>query len=229
MADFFNRLTRVFKGKANQGVSALEDATFETTLKQTVRDMEQELNKVIRSSADAMSNYNRLESEHEKWIRQSDDWKSKAKKALSASNEDLAKKALAKKSECDEQVASLKPSVEDAARVRDQLKNQVAELRKRIAEARRNASTLIARKNAANAQKKVAQVLSGVHESDNAFSVLNEFQEKVEREEAMARAYEGMSAEGEDESLKKEFAALDVSDTDSELAELKAEMEKDKK
>ncbi len=228
MGDFFSRVARVFKGKANQGVSALEDATFETTLKQTVRDMELELNKVIRASADAMSNYNRLEAEHEKWVRQSEDWKAKAKKALKAGNEDLAKKALAKKTECDQQVASLTPSVEDAVTVRDKLKSQVTELRRKISEAKRNAGTMIARKNAANAQKKVAQVLSGVRESDNAFSVLSEFEEKVARDEAMARAYEDMSAEGSDKSLDKEFAALDVSGTDSDLAALKAELEEEK-
>ncbi len=228
MGDFFNRLSRVFRGKANEGVAAIEDATFESTLKQTVRDMEQELSKVIRASADAMSNYNRLESEYQKWVSQSDDWKAKAKKALTAGNEELAKKALAKKTECDQQVGSLKPSVEDAGVVRDKLKGQVEQLRKRIAEAKRNSSTLIARKNAANAQKKVAQVLAGVHESDNAFSVLKQFEESVEREEATARAYEDMAEGSEDEALAKEFSALDTTDGDDELAALKAELEKEK-
>ena len=96
-----NRLFRVSKGKLNEGVDILEDATFESTLQQGIRDMEAELHKVIRSSADAMSNCNRLEVEYNKFVEQSKDWEDKAKKALKAGNEDLARKALAKKTECD--------------------------------------------------------------------------------------------------------------------------------
>ena len=48
-----------------------------------------------------MSNYNRLDAEYQKYVRQAQDWKDRAGQALDAGNEDLAKKALAKKAECD--------------------------------------------------------------------------------------------------------------------------------
>ena len=44
-ADFFNRGGRVVRGQMNAGMSAVEDATFEATVKQTVADMRTELNK----------------------------------------------------------------------------------------------------------------------------------------------------------------------------------------
>ena len=222
-----NRLFRVSKGKLNEGVDILEDATFESTLQQGIRDMEAELHKVIRSSADAMSNCNRLEVEYNKFVEQSKDWEDKAKKALKAGNEDLARKALAKKTECDQQATSLKTAVEQGVVARDKLKNQVEELRRKIDDSKRKASTLIARKNAANAQKKMAQVMSGLGKDNNAFASISRFEEAVNREEASAKAYESMSA-GSDPDLEKEFADLDVSSTDTELARMKAELEESK-
>jgi phage shock protein A len=223
MSGLISRISRIFKGKAHEGVDMLEDATFESTLKQTIRDMEAELNNVIKASAEAMSNHNRLEAEYEKQKQRSAEWKHKAVKALEAGNEDLAKKALAKKGECDRQVASMEKGVADAAAVRAKLKSQVDMLRSKIAEGRRNASTLIARKNAANAQKKVAQALAGVADGDNAFQSLQRFEDTVAKEEALARAYDDMTDTGDTE-LQKEFETLDLKDTDAELDALKAEL-----
>ena len=223
MSGLFNRLSRIFKGKAHQGVDMLEDATFDTTLMQTIREMEEELNTVIKASAEAMSNHNRLEAEYEKYREQSAEWKRKAVKALEANNESLAKKALVKKGECDRQVDSMATAVTDAAAVRTKLKSQVDMLRSKIAEGKRTAATLIARKNAANAQKKVAKALAGVSEGDNAFQSLERFEETVAREEALAKAYDDM-ADTEDVALKKEFENLDITDADKELDALKAEL-----
>ena len=58
-SDFFSRAGRVVRGQTNRSMDAVESLTFESTLKQTVRDMKTELNKVVKSSAEAMSHYNR--------------------------------------------------------------------------------------------------------------------------------------------------------------------------
>ena len=81
-SDVFNRTGRVARGQVNSGVSALEDATFESTVRQTVADMKTELNNVVRSSAMAMSNYNRLDAEYQKYVKQSQEWKDRAGLAL---------------------------------------------------------------------------------------------------------------------------------------------------
>ena len=224
-SNFFGRAGRVARGQANKGMDVIEDATFEATVKQTVRDMKTELNKVVRASADAMSNHNRLEAEYQKYVRQGADWKTRAVKALEAGNEDLAKKTLAKKTECDRQVESMQASVDAARGTSEKLKKQVNDLKRKIEEAERNAGTLIARKNAAKAQKKVAQALAGVGEADNAFAALDSFEESVARDEASAQAYESMSVD-EDTELEKEFAELDVAGVDDDLAALKAELGK---
>jgi phage shock protein A len=221
-SQLFGRGGRVVRGQLNEGMDAVEDATFEATVKQTVRDMRAELAKTINASAMAMSNHNRLEAEYTKYVRQSEEWLARANQALDAGNEDLAKKALAKKSESDQQVAAMKPGVDAARGASEQLKQKVAELKRRIDEAERTATTLVARKNAAMAQRKVAEALSGVGEADNAFTALKGFEESVSREEAKAKAFDQLASAGKDETLEAEFAMLEGGTVDNELAALKA-------
>src|SRR5262249_47159524 len=223
LSDFFGRVGRVARGTANQGVDALEDATFETTVKQTVADMKTELNRVVQASAVALSNYNRLDSEYQKYARQSQEWKDRAGQALDAGNEDLARKALAKKGESDKQVASMQTAVESAKTTSEKLKQQVLELKRKIDEGERTATTLVARKNAAAAQRKVAEAMSGVGSADNAFAALNRFEETVSKEEATAKAFDQLAAAGKDEDLEAQFAALGGRGVDDELAQLKLE------
>jgi phage shock protein A len=223
LSDIFNRAGRVARGQANEGMSAVEDATFDATVRQTVADMKTELNKAVNASAVAMSNYNRLDAEYEKYVRQSQEWKDRAGTALDANNEDLARKALAKKAECDQQVASMQPSVDQARKASETLKQQVIELKHKIDEAERTATTLVARKNAAQAQRKVAEALAGVGSADNAFAALNRFEETVAKEEASAQAFNQLASAGKDEDLEKEFAALQGHSVDDELQALKRE------
>jgi len=223
ISDLFNRVGRVVRGQASQGIGAIEDATFEATVKQTVADMKTELNNVIRASAVAMSNYNRLDAEYQKYVQQSADWKDRAGRALDAGNEDLARKALAKKAECDKQVTSMQASVEAARQSSETLKQQVVELKRKIDEGERTATTLVARKNAAAAQRKVAEALSGVGNADNAFAALSSFEESVAREEATAKAFNQIASTGTDAGLEEEFAKLENKGVDAELEAMKRE------
>jgi phage shock protein A len=183
--------------------------------------MRAELAKTINASATAMANHNRLEAEYMKYVRQSEEWFARANQALDSGNDDLARKALAKKAECDEQTRSMQAGVDSARTASEQLKAKVTDLKRRIDEAERTATTLVARKNAALAQRKVAEALSGVAESDNAFAALKTFEESVAQEEAKAKAYDQIAA-GTDDTLEAEFRELGGVTVDNELAALKA-------
>ena len=223
LSDIFNRMGRVARGQANQGVDHLEDATFEATVKQTVADMKNELNNVVRASASAMSNYNTLDAEYQKYVRQSQEWKDRANMALDAGNEDLAKKALGKKAESDQQVASMQQAVTSAQQTSDKLKSQVGELKRKIDEGERTATTLVARKNAAIAQQKVSEAVAGVGNADNAFAQLNKFEQSVAKEEATAKAFDQLASAGKDDDLEAQFAQLGGHSVDAQLEALKAE------
>jgi len=180
----------------------------------------------VVASASAMSNYNTLDAQYQKYIRQSDEWKARANTALDAGNEDLARKALAKKAECDQQVNSMKTSVESARATSEKLKSQVGELKRKIEEGERTAGTLVARKNAAVAQRKVSEAMAGVGNADNAFAALNRFEQSVSKEEATAQAFDQLASAGKDEDLEAEFAKLGSHGVDDQLAALKAERAK---
>ncbi len=220
-SDLFTRTGRVARGQANDAVSALEDANFETTVRQTVADMKTELNNVVRASAMAMSNYNQLDAEYQKYVKQSAEWKARAGQALDAGNEDLAKKALAKKAESDKQVASMQAAIESARTASDALKAQVTELKHKIEEGERTATTLVARKNAAMAQQKVSEALAGVGKADNAFATLSNFEKSVAKQEATAKAFGELTSAGKDDNLEAEFAQLGGHSVDAELEEMK--------
>ena len=222
-SDIFNRAGRVARGQANEGIGSIENATFESTVRQTVADMKTELNKVIQSSAMAMSNYNRLDAEYQKYVRQAQEWKERAGLALDAGNEDLARKALAKKAESDKQVASLQAAVDSARQASESLKGQVTELKHKIEEGERTATTLVARKNAALAQRKVSEALAGVGKADNAFAALSHFEESVAKEEATAKAFDQLASAGKDSNLEAEFAQLRGHTVDAEIEAMKRE------
>ncbi len=222
-SDIFNRAGRVARGQVNAGLSSIEDANFETTVRQTIADMKGELNKVVQSSAMAMSNYNQLDAEYQKYVRQSKEWKDRAGLALDAGNEDLAKKALTKKAESDKQVASLQAAIDSARQASEALKTQVSDLKHKIDEGERTATTLVARKNAALAQRKVSEALAGVGKADNAFAQLSTFERSVAKEEATAKAFDQLASAGKDSNLEAEFAQLESGGVDAELQALKRE------
>ncbi len=101
-----------------------------------------------------------------------------------------------------------------------------SQLKERINEAERNAATLIARRNAAVAQKKVAMALADVGNADDAFATLGRLEQAVEREEAAAIAFDSLAAGSDDDDLEKQFAALELTGggMDDDLAALKAEL-----
>ena len=101
---------------------------------------------------------------------------------------------------------SLQQSVDQARAASETLKQQVGELKRKIDEGERTATTLVARKNAASAQRKVAEALAGAGSANNAFAALGTFEESVAREEATAKAFNQIAATGEDHELESEFA-----------------------
>jgi phage shock protein A len=99
----------------------------------------------------------------------------------------------------------------------------VGELKRKIEDGERTAGTLVARKNAAVAQRKVSEAMAGVGSADNAFAQLNRFEQTVSKEEATAKAFDQLASAGTDIDLEKEFAQLGTHSVDNELAALKAE------
>lgn len=215
----FSRIADIFKANVNDALDKAEDA--EKMLKQMVVEMEQSVNKATLAVANAIANEKNLERKLEKARREKDDWEQKAVQALNAGRDDLAKAALEKKVISERNFQDLQPVYEQARNTSDKMRTQLNSLKAKLDEARSRQSTLIARSQAAKAQKQIAQSFSGV--GSDAFSKFDKYETKIEQLESQAEAFETLA--GENTKLEDEFKMLGTSSSvDAELLALKEKM-----
>ncbi len=215
----FSRISDIFKANVNDALDKAEDP--EKMIKQMVVEMEESVNKATLAVGNAIANEKQLERKITKHRRLTEDWQKKAMQAVQAGRDDLAKAALEKKSNQERSVRDLEPAYEQAKKVSQNMRSQLDTLKAKLEEARSRQNTLIARSQAAKAQKQIAQSFSGV--GSDAFSKFDKFENKVEQLESQAQAFEQL-AEGET-SLDSEFKQLEASaSADSDLLALKASM-----
>ena len=212
-------MSDIFKANINDLLDKAEDP--EKMIKQMVIEMEESVNKTTLAVAQAIANEVGLQKKIEKAKKDSQEWESKAMQALTAGREDLAKQALERKSLFDRNANDLIPLHQQAVATTQNLRIQLDKLKAKLDEARMRQSTLIARSQAAKAQKQIAQSMSGV--GSDAFSKFDKFEQKIEKLEAEAQAFEQLA--GENSSLEDEFKKLESSSSaDMELLALKAKM-----
>lgn len=216
----FSRFTDVIKANVNDLLDKAEDP--EKMIKQMVLEMEESVNKATLGVAQSIANEKSLQRKVDKARESESKWHDKAKQALEAGREDLAKQALEKRATFTKQAEDLAPSLEAAKTTTEKLRTQLGELKAKLEEARTRKSTLIARSQSAKAQKQISQSFSGV--GSDAFSKFDKFESKVESMEAEADAFSELS--GDDTSLEAEFKSLETSAVDDELEKLKQEMGK---
>ncbi len=135
-------------------ISALLDRAEnpEWMIAQIIREMEQGLASAKRYAATAIATERRIGRELEQNRLQVEHWKSKAKQALAAEREDLARRALARKMEHEDLVRSLENQHEQSLETCHNVRTSLHALEARLAEARRKQRTLLARHRAALAR-----------------------------------------------------------------------------
>lgn len=215
----FDRIVDVIKSNVNDMVDKAEDP--EKMIKLMVVEMQESLTKATSGLAQAMGNRNRLEKKYQQAQKLSENWQEKAKAALQAGNEELAKKALQKKAMVDQELHTYKNMYEQADKQTDLLKEQLDKLKAKLEEAKMKESMLIARSQNAEAQADIAKKVGKF--DNNSFAKFDKFEEKIMQKEAEAEAFTQMADDST--SLEDEFKDLEKkSAADDELAKLKAEM-----
>lgn len=216
----FARIADILKANINDLIDKAEDP--EKMVKQLIIEMDQEVDRATQALGQAMGSQKVAASELADARAQSADWNDKARVALKAGNEELARKALDCKVSCDQQVAQLEASYNAITEQVDKLKEQVNTLRMKLDEARSRQNVLIARSKMADAAQAAATTIS-TNSVDSAFAKLDQLERKVAQKEATAEAYQQLGAG--DIGLADEFKALQHADAvDTELLRLKAEM-----
>lgn len=218
----FDRIGDLFRANVNDMLDRAEDP--EKMVKQIIIDMEQQIREATQALGQAMASQKQAEKQLQNAKVSAQDWENKAKMALQAGNEDLARKALANKVSVESNIQAFQTSYDQISTQTAELHNRVDVLKGKLEEARTRQNMLIARARMADAQKDVATSLSGTN-SDSAFSKLDKMERKIEGQEAEAQAFAEMS--GDTTFAKDEFKELaQESAVDAELARLMGEMNK---
>lgn len=215
-----NRISDILKSNINDLLDKAEDP--EKMVKQIIIDMEEQVRNATEALAQAMTSEKQAYAQLEKAKASSKEWEDKAKLALQAGNQDLARKALASKVEVDKNVEALQASYNQIAAQTSDLHSRVEILRQKLEEARQKQNMLIARAKMAEATESVATAVTNT-DPGSAFSKLEKMERKVESKEARAEAFATMS--GETVFAKDEFAELETNQAvDAELQRLMKEM-----
>ena len=216
----FHRISDILKANINDLLDRAEDP--EKMVKQIIADMEEQVRDATEALGQAMASEKQAYAQLEKARSNSREWESKAKTALQAGNQELAKKALTSKVEVDKNVQSLQASYDQIAAQTSELHARVEVLRQKLEEARQRQNMLIARAKMAEATESVATAVTNT-DPNSALAKLERMEQKVESREARAEAFAAMS--GETVFAKDEFAELETNQAvDAELQRLMKEL-----
>lgn len=192
---------------------------------QYIRDMQSDLEdaeKAVAAQIALEKKFKMLYEEQEQLMKKREE---QAHWAAQEQNLDLARRALEEKKAAEEKVTEYKASFEQNKAMADQLRGKLEEMRKQLTEMKNKRETLVARYQAAKAQKEINRSMSGFG-SDTAKAGLKRMEEKMLQMEAEAEASNDlMSAKGK--SLDEEFATFNRnSGVEDELAQLMKQYEK---
>ncbi|EHJ02034.1 phage shock protein A, PspA [Clostridium sp. DL-VIII] len=211
----FSRMSNMIKAKVNNSLDEMENPV--ELLDQKLRDMDEQFNKAKLSSAQILGNVHEIEKKLETAKKESDDYDQKVKLALSKGNEDLAKRALAKKVETDKRISSLQASYDNAKVQADTLKANLRALEEEITKTRNYRDEAAARYANAEASQKVNEVLANVQTKSNSIQI-DSIERKIQRKESLAQ---GLGELRDLDDFDSEFKKLDEVDLDAELEKYK--------
>lgn len=211
----FSRMSNMIKAKVNNTLDEMENPI--ELLDQKLRDMEEQFNKAKLNSAQILGNVHEIEKKLNLAKKESADYEEKIKLALSKGNEDLAKKALARKVEIDKKVSSLQSSYDNSKIQADALKANLRSLEEEINKTRNYRDEVAARFSNAEASQKVNEVLANVQTKNNSIQ-LDSIERKIQRKESLAQ---GLGELKDLDNFDSEFEKLDEVDLDLELEKYK--------
>ncbi|GAA5333988.1 MULTISPECIES: PspA/IM30 family protein [Thermus] len=216
--NLLDRLGRLIRANLNELLRRAEDP--EKILEQALLDMKEALKEAREQVAAAMAEAKRLEREVESHEKEAALWEEKAKEALRASREDLAKEALRRRKRALDLAEGFKAQLAEHRALTERLMTQLKALEAKIDEAEARKKLLLARKKGVEAAEAVRRMESRL----DSHPALEAFEEMEARILALEDRHEALKAlDGQD--LEKELAALSgEKELEEELLRLKREL-----
>lgn len=213
-----DRVSQLVRANVNDMLDRAEDP--EKMINQILRDMQENIGEARKSVAAMIAQEKELEIDLAQTRKLSSEWQSKAERAISAGKDDLAREALRRKKDNDENtdVYQQQLTVQEQAVVK--LKSQLTQLESKYQSTLSQRDSLIARQRRAAAQKQVTASLTTFSPLDPSGD-LERMERKIRQNEAQAAA----QIEMHDDTLEAQFKELDYDqDVEDELAALKQSM-----
>ena len=218
------RIGQLVRANINAMLDSAEDP--EKMLDQLVRDFTNNIAEAEEAVAQTVGNLRLLEDDYREAQKAAAEWGDKARAASRKADEsraagntaeadrfdELAKIAIRRQISFENQVTTFKTQIEQQTELTDQLKDGLNKLRIKREELVQKRDELVSRAKMAAAQRQVQEAVREVWVMDPT-SELNRFEERIRREEAMARGMSEVAAS----SLEEEFAALEDADTEAEV------------
>ncbi|MDP9382657.1 MAG: PspA/IM30 family protein [Chloroflexota bacterium] len=192
----------------------------EVVIDQIIRDMASAIAEARGQVADMIAQEKILQANVQRNESLAQEWMQKATLAVQNGRDDLAREALRRRQDYDENARVYREQLTAQSHMVDKLKNDLQQLESKYEDARRNREILIARHRRAETQQRVAQVSAQLNTMDPS-AELGRMEERIRLQEARAEA----QAELQTTSFNDEFAALGAnSEVENELAALKAQL-----
>jgi phage shock protein A len=218
------RIGQLVRANINALLDSAEDP--ERMLDQLVRDFTNNIAEAEEAVAQTVGNLRLLEDDQREAKQAQQEWADKARAAAQKAQEsrtagntaeadrfdELAKIAIRRQISFENQVGTFSTQIEQQTSLTDQLKDGLNKLRLKREELVQKRDELISRSKMATAQRQVQEAVREVSVMDPT-SELNRFEERIRREEAMARGMQEVAAS----SLEEEFASLEDADTEAEV------------
>ena len=213
-----DRLSRLIRANLSDLLRRAEDP--EKIINQALEDMKEALREAREQVAAAMAEGKRLEREVESHLQEATLWEEKAKEALKAGREDLAKEALKSRKRALDLAEGFKQQAEEQKALIERLMTQLKALEAKIDEAEARKKLLLARKKVVEAAEAVRRMESKL----DAHPALEAFEEMEARILSMEDRHEALK-ELDGQDLEKELAALSAEkELEEELSRLKKEL-----
>jgi len=218
------RVGQLLRANVNAALDAAEDPG--KMLDQLVRDYSSNIAEAEQATAQVIGNLRLLEDDEQEAQRAVDEWGQKALAASRKADElrtagqtaeadrfdDLAKVALRKQISYEEQAKTLGTQVDQQRELTAKLKDDLSQLRQKRDELVQKRDELVSRGKMARAQVQVQQAMSSASVLDPT-SDLSHFEDRVQREEALAA---GMR-EAATDPVEEQFAQLQAGENEREV------------
>lgn len=212
-----DRMSRLIRANINDVLDRAEDP--EKMIDQILRDMDSNMRTARTQVAAMIAQEKELEADLDETKQLAAEWSAKAKRAVDAGKDDLAREALRRKRDMDENAAVYQQQHDIQLQTVTKLKSQLRQLESKYQQTLSQRDSLIARQKRAQATKQVTQMASTVSLTPlDASAELDRMERKIRATESEALAM----GEMQENSYDDQFRELDYDvDIEKELEMLK--------